>query len=124
MCDVTAPIHFVHIKYKTCPTCGEYSKHFLLLPKVGPLLDLEKHRGLYYIQVSDISMIDDWEIEIQLKEQSVSPVELGEFDNFVPYELTLCAAQEIEFGVLTEEQLSRSRELFQSINVSLNLLHI
>ena len=69
-------------------------------------------------------MIDDWEIELALSKQEVSPVDLGKYEDFVPYELTLCAATEIEFGVLNEEQLGRSRSLFQSLNAELSALQI
>ena len=60
MCDVSAPLKFVTIEYPACPDCGDYYyKHFVLLPKVGPVKDLAQHRGVYLIQIADLELIDD-----------------------------------------------------------------
>ena len=68
MCDVSAPQKFITIEYPACPECGpecgKYYRHFLLLPKVGPIReDLDHHRGIYLIEVADLTLIDDWEID-------------------------------------------------------------
>ena len=125
MCDVSAPLKFVTIEYPACPDCGDYYyKHFVLLPKVGPVKDLAQHRGVYLIQIADLELIDDWEIDIKLKQQEVSPVELEDFDDFDLSHLRVCEATDIKHGVLTEEQLNRSRMFFQNIDEQLRLLNI
>ena len=116
MCDVTAPIYFVTITYNVCQVCGETYKTFLLIPKVGPLKELDGHRGTYYIEIQDLSMIDDWEIELSLSKQEVSPVDLGKYEDFVPWELSLCASTEIEFGILSEEQFDRILAVIEEQN--------
>ena len=125
MCDASAPLKFITIEYPACPDCGDYYyKHYILLSKVGPIKDLAHHRGIYFIQVADLELIDDWEIDIKLKQQEVSPVELEEFDDFDLSHLRICEATDIKYGVLTEEQLNRSRMFFQNIDEQLRLLNI
>ena len=124
MCDVTAPIYFATITYNACQVCGENFKTFLLIPKVGPLTELDGHRATYYIEIQDLSMIDDWAVELALAKQEISPVDLGKYEDYLPWELSLCAATEIEFGILSEEQLGRSRCLFQALNAELSALQL
>ena len=95
-----------------------------MLPKVGPLKDLAQHRGIYLMEISDLDLVDDWEIELELKKQEVSPVELEDFEDFCPYHLALCESTDIKYGVLDEEHLDRSRKLFQELYAELRLLNI
>ena len=125
MCDVSEPTKFLTIEYPACPDCGGcYYRHFLLLPKVGPLRDDLAHRGVYLIQVADLALIDDWEVEEKLRQQEITPVELEEFDDFDLSHLRICEATEIRHGVLSEDQLSRSRIIFQNIDEQLKVLNI
>ena len=124
MCDVSAPIYFVTITYKACEICGETFRTFLLIPKVGPLTELDGHRATYYIEVPDLSMIDDWAVELALAKQEISPVDLCKYEDYLPWELSLCMSTDIEFGILSEEQLGRSRCLFQTLNAELSALQL
>ena len=125
MCDVSAPLKFLTIEYPACPDCGGYYyKHYILLPKVGPIKDLAHHRGAFFVQVADLALIDDWEIEIKLRQQEVSPVELEEFDDFDLSHLRICEATEIRHGVLSEDQVNRCKIIFQNIDEQLKALNL
>ena len=124
MCDISGPLNFVTVTYKLCEICGEAFRTFLLIPKVGPLPELDGHRGIYYIEIPDLSLIDDWKVELALAKQEITPVNLGKYKDYLPWELSLCLSTDLEFGVVSEEQLSRSRNLFQTLNAELSALRL
>ena len=123
MCEVQAPQPFIRVKYKhPCFHCGCDEAFYLLIPKCGPLLHAESVRGSHFIAIFDIRCIDDWEIECKLKKQEVGPIELGEYDDHWVPDFALCQAQEWESGVLSRDQLSTGRLMFEELNRQLATL--
>ena len=124
MCDISAPLPFIRIKYRPCHFCGEHTGYFILLPKVGPLRSPNDHRGMHIIKITHINCIDDWEVQLELAKQEVTSVELEEFTDHWGEEFALCQASDFEFGILDTNQLQRSRVLFQELSRRMGALDL
>ena len=123
MCDARAPQSFIRVKYRhACFNCKHDEAFFLLIAKCGPLPSANSVRGSHFIPVTSLKCIDEWEIELKLKEQEVGPVELGEFDDHWVPDFALCGAREWESGVLDVDQLKTSRLMFAELNRQLAVL--
>ena len=123
MCDTRAPQPFIKVRYRhPCFNCKHDLAYYLLIAKCGPLPSADSYRGSYFIPVSSIDCIDDWEIELKLAEQEVGPIELAEFDDGWVPDFALCQAKEWESGVLNEEQLNTGRLMFEELSRQLSVL--
>ena len=117
MCDTRAPQDFIKVRYRhKCFNCDEDLAYYLLIPKCGPLRSASSVRASYFIPISSITCIDDWEIELKLKKQEVGQIELAEYDDEWVPDFALCAASEWECGVLNEEQLNTGRLMFEELS--------
>ena len=92
------------------------------MAKCGPLQSANAHRGMHIIRVSNIECIDEWEVELELAKQEVTPVELEDFNDQWGAEFSLCQARDWECGMLDEEQINRSRVLFAKLSRRLGVL--
>ena len=122
MCDISAPQPFIKIKYRPCFYCRKDTGYFLLLAKVGPLQSVNAHRGMHIIRVSNIECIDEWEIELELAKQEVTPIELEDFHDQWGEEFSLCQMRDWECGMLDADQINRSRVLFAELSRRLGVL--
>ena len=77
---------------------------------------------MYFIRVSNIECIDEWEVELELAKQEVASIELEDFNDQWGREFSLCQAREWECGMLNEEQINRSRVLFAELSRRLGVL--
>ena len=123
MCDTRAPQAFIKVRYRhKCFNCEQDLAYYLLIAKCGPLRSADSCRASYFIPVSSIDCIDDWEIELKLAKQEVGPIELADFDDEWVPDFALCQAKEWESGVLNEEQLNTGRLMFEELSRQLSVL--
>ena len=122
MCDISAPQPFIKVKYRPCFYCRKELGYYLLIAKCGPLPSADSYRGAYFIRVSSIDCIDEWEVELELAKQEVAPIELGDFDDQWGREFALDQASEWECGMLNEEQINTGRLMFAELSRQLSVL--
>ena len=123
MCDVRAPQSFIKVRYRhPCFHCKRDVAYYLLIAKCGPLQSADSYRGAYFIPISSIDCIDDWEVELKLAEQEVGPIEVEDFDDQWGQDFALCQASEWECGVLNEEQINTGRLMFEELSRQLSVL--